>query len=126
MQLIISLCLLITTVLVNSSLSTKIYFYPIWNNITAPYNCTTFADKTNIYILCYCNKEACSYLFQEEDILPFITFIGPKFTAYDIAVNAFYINSGINNFRMNKGIPTVTYHFINKSLLYIVEIVNNE
>jgi len=139
--IIMSLNIIITCEPINQDWNDKsndtilTYIYPISKNITLPKNCT-FSNKTRNceYIVCVCKQNiigACSYRFKQEDIWEHITFNKPYFIVRDIVRYGYYINQGINNFKINPQScstetcsPIVTY-MIWDHLTFIIEIVYN-
>ena len=66
-------------------------------------------------------------MYLNHKIFGFVSFDKPCFTTIEISKNGFYINKGLNNFRLNSkigDIPTVTYLFNDKSP-YMLQVVNN-
>jgi hypothetical protein len=127
--LIISLLLMIT----NSKIVT--YFIPIDFNldVTIPNNCSIIKNNTYPYIACSCNcdidRKPCVYKFLSENTLGYISFNKPRGSVGEMIEYGYYINNGVNNFKINPKqcnnntcYPIISYLVIDESKTYIVEI----
>jgi hypothetical protein len=98
-------------------------------------NCVHMVNSDGAYGNCTCkiskNNQSCSYTFNSVNILPYISFKKPYQILGDQIKYDYYINSGINNFKISTDpnhcmykIPIVNYYYIPDSELTIVQITN--
>ena len=98
-------------------------------------NCVHMVNSYGAYGNCTCkiskNNQSCSYTFNSVNILPYISFQKPYHILKDTIKYDYYINSGINNFKIPTDpnhcmydIPIVNYYYIPDSDLTIVQITN--
>jgi hypothetical protein len=98
-------------------------------------NCVHMVNSYGAYGNCTCkiskNNQSCSYTFNSANIMPYISFRKPYQILGDTIKYDYYINSGINNFKISTdpnhcmyNIPIVNYYYIPDSDLTTVQITN--
>ena len=117
----------------NRTDNVSIFIYPFpdtkYNYIYE--NCSYSNRTSHNYIVCQC-KDVCNYVFKKTEIFKLISFNKPRFYAEEVDKYAFYINEGINNFKINSlecstetcYRPSISYMITNYGIILISISIN--
>lgn len=122
--------LLLITLVTFANANVVLYFLPFGDIITSPKGCSIIVNNKTNFIERVCDK-VCSYSFSAKDIFGYISFNLPRSHLKEVIQYGYYINEGINNFKIfEQECPKETCHpivsyLIDKNLsMCIVEIIN--
>lgn|SRR5690606_28881661 len=108
-----------------------LYVYPIDANMTIPKGCSM--NKTQgIFTVCICKSDMyCGWEFNDYDIYGYITFNRPRFLAAERYRYNYYVNTGVNDFKLNSHCSIQSCDRLTVSYLYepdspiLIQIIRN-
>jgi hypothetical protein len=133
---LIMVSIFIYLVSINADLSINFYYIPINDVVTNQNNnCAQINSSYGVYGNCTCkisqNHQLCSYSFNPINILPYISFRKPAFIVKDMIIYGYYVNNGINNFKLLMdsnhhalNIPIVNYYYKSDHKTIVIDITD--